>query len=242
MTPLFSIITCTFNAAETLERTLGSVAEQDYQGKELIIIDGGSKDGTLDIARKYELKKLVSEPDRGLYDAMNKGIKAASGDYLIFLNAGDRFHSPTTLSDVAKNLIGNEDVIYGQTAIVDDEGKFISMRQHTAPKNLNWKKFKNGMLVCHQAFWVKREIAMKTPYDLSFRYSSDVDWCIRVMKQSNVLKYTGLTLIDYLNEGMTTTNRKASLKERFNIMKKHYGLPSTVTRHLWFIVRAVIKR
>jgi len=240
--PLFSIITCTYNAERTLERTLQSVAEQHFQDKELIIIDGASKDGTLGTARKYKFTKLISEADRGLYDAMNKGIKAASGDYLIFLNAGDSFHSPTTLEDVAEKLKGNEDVIYGQTALVDDDGKFIGMRHHSAPEHLDWTSFKNGMLVCHQAFWVKREIALKTDYDLSYRYSADVDWCIRIMKDSDVLMNTGLTLIDYLNEGMTTANRKASLKERFNIMKKHYGLPTTVARHIWFAIRAIDRK
>jgi len=244
MRPLFSIITCTYNAEHTLERTLQSVAEQDFQCRELLIIDGASKDSTLEIANKYPetVTKVISEPDRGLYDAMNKGIAAASGDYLVFLNAGDKFHSPTTLSEVAAMLDGKENVIYGQTAIVDNEGKFMGMRHHSAPQNLNWESFKNGMLVCHQAFWVKRSIASNTPYDLSYRYSSDVDWCIRIMKQSGTLKYSGLTLIDYLEEGMTTDNRMASLKERFKIMRKHYGLPSTVSRHIGFAVRAVIKR
>lgn len=239
MTPKFSIITCTYNAGHTLERTLRSVREQTYTNYEIIVVDGASQDGTLEIARKYEPDKLISEPDRGLYDAMNKGIKAATGDYLIFLNAGDKFHSADTLQQAAATLDGTEDVIYGQTALVDNDGQFIGMRHHTAPERLDWQSFKDGMLVCHQAFWARRGIAAATPYDLKYRYSADVDWCIRVMKQSKVLKYTGLTLIDYLSEGMTTTNRTASLKERFHIMRTHYGLPTTIGRHLLFVLRTL---
>jgi hypothetical protein len=95
-----------------------------------------------------------------------------------------------------------------------------------------------GMVVCHQAFIVKRELF--EPYDLSYRFSSDFDWCIRMMKKAKTILNTRLTLINYLNEGMTTTNRKASLKERYRIMVKYYGEPSTFLYHLWFAVRAIL--
>src|SRR5574344_1017779 len=95
--PLFSIITVSFNAEKTIERTITSVEEQIYADKEFILIDGASKDHTLEIAQKHEnaFTKIISEPDKGIYDAMNKGIKAASGCYLCFLNAGDKFHDPS---------------------------------------------------------------------------------------------------------------------------------------------------
>lgn len=96
------------------------------------------------------------------------------------------------------------------------------------------------MLVCHQAFFAKRTLA--EPYDLRYRFSADFDWCIRIMKKSKVLHNTHLTLIDYLEEGMTTRNHKASLHERFRIMAKHYGWLSTVAHHAWFVVRAVVKK
>lgn len=240
-TPLFTIITCTYNAESTLERTIRSVDSQTYPGIEHLILDGRSSDRTLEIAARSQRARIISEPDKGLYDAMNKGISLATGDYLIFLNAGDCFHSNDTLSQVASILGGkNPDVIYGETALVDGDGKFLRMRRLKAPENLNWKSFKEGMLVCHQAFWARTEIARKTQYDLQYRFSADVDWCIRIMKGSNALFNTHTTLIDYLSEGMTTNNRWASLKERFAIMRKYYGLPSTVTKHLCFMVRAVI--
>ena len=230
--PKFSIITVTYNAGKVLEDTIQSVISQTYRNVEYIIVDGKSKDNTLEIADKYRdhISKVVSEPDKGLYDAMNKGIRLATGDYLCFLNAGDELHDNETLQQIVHTLKGTTlpDVIYGETAIVDAEGHFLHMRRLSAPEQLHWKSFKQGMLVCHQAFFARRELAVKHLYDLKYRFSADFDWCIRMMKEAKCLHNTRLTLIDYLNEGMTTQNHKASLKERFRIMTKHYGWISTV--------------
>lgn len=242
--PKFSIITVTYNAGSVLEDTIQSVITQTYKNVEYIIVDGGSKDHTLDIIHKYRehIHTLVSEPDKGLYDAMNKGISLATGDYLCFLNAGDALHEDDTLFQMVHTLTGHElpDVIYGETAIVDEEGHFLRMRRLSAPEELTWKSFKHGMLVCHQAFFARRD--QVEPYDLAYRFSADFDWCIRVMKKSRVLHNTHLVLIDYLNEGMTTRNHKASLCERFHIMCHHYGTLSTLARHCWFLVRSIIKK
>lgn len=244
LTPKFSVITVTYNAAAVLEDTIQSVITQTYHHVEYIIVDGGSTDGTLDIVAQYRdrIATVVSEPDKGLYDAMNKGMRLATGDYLCFLNAGDSFHEDDTLQSIAHSLTGSAlpDVIYGQTELVDSEGHFVRMRRLSAPEHLDWKSFKQGMLVCHQAFFAKRALA--EPYDLRYRFSADFDWCIRVMKRAQTLHNTHLTLIDYLEEGMTTRNRRASLRERFRIMVKHYGWVSTVLHHAWFVVRAVIKK
>ena len=242
--PKFSIITVTFNAGAMLEDTIQSVITQSYRNLEYIIIDGGSKDRTLDIIERYRthIHAVVSEPDQGLYDAMNKGLKLATGDYICFLNAGDELHEDDTLLLMVHSITENAlpDVLYGETAIVDEEGHFLRMRRLSAPERLTWKSFRNGMLVCHQAFFARRDLA--EPFDLKYRFSADFDWCIRIMKKSQALHNTHLTLIDYLNEGMTTRNRKASLKERFRIMCKHYGYISTILRHLGFVIRAVTKK
>jgi glycosyltransferase involved in cell wall biosynthesis len=243
--PKFSIITVTYNAEKVLEDTIQSVIFQTYRNVEYIIVDGASKDHTLEIVNKYHnrINKVISEPDKGLYDAMNKGIQLATGDYLCFLNAGDKFHDSETLQKIVHTLKGQElpDVIYGETAIVDEEGHFLHMRRLSTPAHLNWKSFKQGMLVCHQAFFVNRELAINHLYDLQYRFSADFDWCIRIMKKAKCLHNTRLTLIDYLNEGMTTKNHKASLKERFCIMAKHYGLISTILHHGWFVIRLFYK-
>lgn len=242
--PKFSIITVTYNAAQVLEDTIQSVITQTYKGVEYIIIDGGSKDGTLDIINRYKthIHTVISEPDKGLYDAMNKGIRVATGDYICFLNAGDALHEDDTLLLMVHSITGEvlPDVLYGETQLVDEEGHFVRMRRLSAPEQLTWKSFRKGMLVCHQAFFARHELV--EPYDLHYRFSADFDWCIRIMKKSHNLHNTHLTLIDYLNEGMTTRNHKASLKERFHIMCKHYGYVSTVLHHIGFVFRLLYRK
>lgn len=243
-TPKFSIITVTYNAETVLEDTIQSVIAQTYHHVEYIIVDGASKDGTLAIIDRYKehIARVVSEPDKGLYDAMNKGMRLATGDYLCFLNAGDSFHEDDTLQQMVHSIPPGElpDVLYGETELVDLEGHFVRMRRLSTPEVLTWRSFKQGMLVCHQAFFAKASLS--EPYDLQYRFSADFDWCIQVMKRARTLHNTRLTVIDYLDEGMTTQNRKASLCERFRIMTHHYGLLSTVAYHAWFVLRAVIKR
>ena len=242
LNPKFSIITVTYNAENVLEDTIESVITQTYKNIEYIIIDGASTDSTLAIIEKHKERiRVISEPDKGLYDAMNKGIKLATGDYLCFLNAGDSFHEDDTLQLMVHSIHGNElpDILYGETAIVDNARHFLHMRRLSAPEHLNWKSFKQGMLVCHQAFFARH--TLMEPYNLSYRFSADFDWCIRLMKKAHTLHNTHLTIIDYLDEGMTTQNQKASLKERFRIMVKHYGWLSTVTHHAWFILRLILK-
>jgi hypothetical protein len=173
---------------------------------------------------------------------MNKGMACATGDYLCFLNAGDSFHGEDTLQQTVRTISTEgclPDVLYGETALVDKNRNFLRMRRLSAPEKLTWESFKEGMLVCHQAFFAKRSLA--EPYELRYRFSADFDWCIRMMKKSQQVYNTRLTLIDYLDEGMTTQNRKASLKERFHIMTKHYGLISTVMHHIGFVFRLVTK-
>ena len=243
-TPKFSVITVCYNAEATIEDTIQSVISQTYHHVEYIIVDGASKDRTMDIVNRYRehSASVVSERDKGLYDAMNKGIGLATGDYLCFLNAGDSFHEDDTLQQMVHSIHTPQlpDVLYGETELVDHEGHFLRMRRLSAPEVLTWKSFRQGMLVCHQAFFPRRDLVM--PYDLRYRFSADFDWCIKIMKKSKVLHNTHLTLIDYLAEGMTTRNHKASLKERFRIMTRHYGWTSTLAFHLWFVLRLLLKK
>ena len=236
---LFSIITITYNAVSSLEPTIKSVASQSCPAIEYIIIDGGSSDGTQELIKKYgaNISYWVSEPDKGLYDAMNKGLRAATGHYVWFLNAGDVLKSETVVADMARIAEENKipDIIYGETDLIDANGNVFAERRLKTPKRLTWKSFRMGMLVCHQAFIVKREIA--TEYNLQFRFSSDFDWCIRCMKKAKTIINSKITLVNYQYEGTTTSNRKASLKERYDIMCKYYGVFPTQIRHLWFAVR-----
>lgn len=240
---LFTVITVTYNAEQTLPRTLKSVQEQTYPHIEHIIVDGNSTDGTVGIIKECatDQTKWMSEKDSGIYDAMNKAIAMAKGKYICYLNAGDTFYDKDTVEKIilTAQQYHYPDILYGETVVVNNEGKFLHNRRLKAPERLHWKSFKQGMLVCHQAFIIKRSIF--EPYDLTYRFSADVDWCIRLMKKSKSIVNTHLVMIKYLNEGMTTANRKASLKERYQIMTKHYGAISTFMHHVWFVVRAIIK-
>lgn len=245
MKPKFSIITITYNAASVIEPTLASVAAQSYRNFEYLLIDGGSTDDTVAKAKAsgIEFAHIVSERDNGLYDAMNKGIKLAKGDYLCFLNAGDAFHSSDTLERIVAAIPdGNSlpDILYGETAEVDEKRCFVRMRRLSVPEKLHWKSFKQGMLVCHQAFYARRDLAPL--YDLKYRLSADVDWCIKIMKRSENMVNVGFTVVDYLQNGLSLQNHRASLIERFKIMCRHYGVFSTVMHHIWFVLRAVIKK
>lgn len=255
----FNIITCTYNAEHTIQRTLDSVASQSWHGVRHIIIDGASTDRTMELVERAKQMNegrveyvIVSEKDRGLYDAMNKGLQRAKPDYVLFLNAGDTLHSGETLREIVaplqlppkegeknsqtSNLPG---VIYGDTDIVDAANHYVGKREHNPPEVLTWRSFKDGMLVCHQAFYVRTDIARKVPYDLSYRFSADVDWCIRVMKEveKNGLELYNMRSVvcNFLAGGMSIQNHRASLHERFRIMAKHYGLITTIIKHIKFV-------
>ncbi len=240
--PLISVITITYNAAATLPITMESVGEQTFKDFEHIVIDGASTDDTLAIARSMGTPSLriVSERDNGLYDAMNKGIKFSRGRYLLFLNSGDKFHAQDTLQAYADAIEKkNPDIIYGDTDIVDIEGKRLGPRHLSAPAILTVDSFSNGMLICHQAFMVRKVIAPM--YDTDYRFSADYDWCIRCIKASRPGDRVNLkrVTIDYLSDGLTDNNKKASLVERFKIMAAHYGAMKAIAAHMSFIPRAI---
>lgn len=258
----FTVVTITFNATNVVERTLQSVLSQTYEEVEHLIIDGASTDDTLAKVNAYKQtsddsggghKVIVkSEPDQGIYDAMNKGLSQAVGNYIVYMNAGDFFPEVDTLEQIARRCRLNElpsenlpGVLYGDTNIVDGEGRFLHLRMHRPPERLTWRSFRDGMLVCHQAFYARTDIAKNLQYDLRYRYSADVDWCIRVMKEAENLGLlicnTGIVVANYTEEGTTTVHHRASLMERFRVMCRHYGYLSTIVRHFLFVLRSVTR-
>lgn len=260
MPPLkITVATVTYNAESLIRRTIQSVEEQTYAHVEHIVIDGNSQDGTLELIHHYQERNSVaeipheivclSEPDNGLYDAMNKALDLATGDYILFLNAGDTLHSAATLAQIAAVASQGGQraaVVYGHTDIVDAQGAFIRHRRLEPPERLTWKSFKSGMVVCHQAFFARADLAKRFRYDPRYRFSADFDWCVRIMKaaakEKSRLANSHLVIADYLSEGATTRNHSASLRERFAIMARHYGLLPTVVRHAWFVVRKFLKK
>lgn len=252
-----TVITCTYNAEHEVGRTLQSVLNQTYVSVEHLIIDGQSSDGTLSLVRQYEQQsasssphqvRVISEPDGGLYDAMNKGISLATGDFLVYMNAGDTFAAPDTLERVAAAALGASvlpGVIYGDTDVVDDEGRFVAHRRLAPPEHLTANSFLHGMLVCHQSFYARTMLARQCPYDLAYRYSADVDWCIKIMKSAEHCRLpmvnTHAVLTHFLDGGMTTVYHRRSLCERFRVMCHHYGVARTLLMHGWFALRSVIR-
>ena len=235
--PTITIITICYNAQATISRTLESIQAQTYTELEYLVIDGASKDATLELVSQLAPRAQVfSERDHGLYDAMNKGLKRATGDYVWYINAGDALPSPTTVEElVADAFAGGQmpDVVYGDTRLIDSEGKDLGLRRLRPPHELTWRGCEEGMLVCHQAFIVRRTLAPL--YNLRYRFSSDVDWCIRVLKETKHCYFIDRPIALYLNEGTTTANHRASLIERFEIMSEHYGLWPTLLKHLRFL-------
>lgn len=238
MQPRISIITICYNAASTITRTLRSVSAQTYPNIQYLIIDGASKDNTLELVRELAPEaEIYSERDKGIYDAMNKGLDRATGDYVWYVNAGDALASPTTAEDLVRATCTGDslpDVLYGDTRLINVEDHDLGLRRLRPPHQLDWRSFRSGMLVCHQAFVAKRSISPH--YDLSYRFSADVDWCIRVLKEAKTTAFYPEPIALYLNEGTTTANHRASLIERFHVMRHHYGLMTTVLQHLRFLV------
>lgn len=241
-----SVITVVWNAAAELERTLENLAALDRSAAELevVVIDGGSTDGTPEVMERFgELISYgVSERDGGLYDAMNKGIRAATGDYLWFVNAGDTVFA----RDVLKLVFGDgaplADVYYGETMVVSPSGEALGLRKKRLPRGgLTWRSLRRGMVVCHQSFIVRREIAPL--YDTErYRLAADIDWVIECLKRARSVADTGLVLSCFTTGGVSTRRRRESLGERWDIMVRHYGLPWTLWAHAGFVWGMVLDK
>jgi glycosyltransferase involved in cell wall biosynthesis len=229
--PKLSVITVVYNNVRDIERTMLSVLNQTYPNIEYIVVDGSSTDGTLEIIKRYEsrITKLIIEKDDGIYDAMNKGLAAATGDYILFMNSADEFYVPDTVAKVFS--AGHDaDIYYGETEMIDDKGQSLGQRRHKAPLNFTWRSFKYGMSVSHQAIYIRRSLT--EPYDRQYHLSADIDWIIRAAKKSKKIVNVNQYVAKYQVGGMSKTKHRQSLTERFNIMKRYYGLLPTFFNHV----------
>jgi glycosyltransferase involved in cell wall biosynthesis len=232
--PLISIITVVYNSENYIERTIKSIKEQTSQNFEYIIIDGSSTDETLNIISRYkdDIDVLISEPDKGLYDAMNKGLQQAKGKYVWFINSGDRLFSTDTVERI-ENLYQqypHADIFYGQTLLADENDHVTGMRRKVAPENLTAKSLTMGLVVCHQSILVRREIA--PAYDLSYKIAADYEWVLASLEASKEIVNTYLILSRFLENGFSSHNVKRALKDRLIIMLKHYGFITTAYAHV----------
>jgi glycosyltransferase involved in cell wall biosynthesis len=237
-----SIVTITYNAEKYLERTIQSVVNQSIQDFEYIIIDGKSKDGTLRIASTYKnrINQLISEPDRGLYDAMNKGLKLAKGDFVWFMNAGDEINDNQAIEKIYQAISDKTDVLYGDTYFVNNDGNIQGLRSeitpHHLPKVLKWQDMKLGMLVCHQAFITRKSI---TPLYMENNLSADVDWEIECLKRAKEVKYLDFVVAKYLTGGISNKQLKRSLLDRFKVLRKHFGFMGAFSAHIQILYRGL---
>ncbi|BAV07188.1 Glycosyl transferase family 2 [Filimonas lacunae] len=243
--PIISVITVVYNGAATLEQTIASVKAQTYSAIEYIVVDGGSKDNTVAIIESHTdiVSHWISEKDKGLYDAMNKGMAMATGEYVFFLNADDAFFAPDVLEKMMQ-AGGNADVIYGDVMVMDGEGKDIGLRSevtpHQLPAVLTWKSLQYGMVVSHQAFLVKRAVA--ATYDLQYKIASDIDWMITTLKQAATTVNAGVIVAKFRTGGTSKERQQQAWKERYAILSKHYGAVANFIRHLFIAIRYIIKK
>lgn len=243
--PKISIITVVFNGEDLLEGTIKSVLNQTYPNIEYIIVDGASKDRTLEIIKKYESKISLwkSEPDKGLYDAMNKGLKLATGDFVWFMNAGDWIFEPETVEKMVESYEAETDILYGEVMLVNDERKHLGTRSENTtqklPKKLNKNSLKKGMVVCHQGFLPRREIA---PFYIENNLSADILWVIKCLEQARKVTNTNLILAEYLQGGLSKKQHEKALWDRYEILKNEYGFVSNLWNHFLIFLRAGIHK
>lgn len=209
-----SVITVCYNAVDTLEKTIQSVLEQTYHNIEYIIIDGGSTDGTVEIIHRYVdyLAYWVSEPDRGIYDAMNKGIERATGEWVNFMNAGDYFYNYDVISNVFK-VLQKADVMTGISFMDYPKKK----RLWFPPQELSFLNLYNGTL-SHQASFIRSSLLKKIGYDEKYKIVSDWKFYLQVLILSDA-SYIPLNLIvsRHDNAGVSS-NIEEREKERENIL------------------------
>lgn len=234
MNPKISIITVVYNAKDDLAVTLDSISRLSYDNKEVIIIDGGSTDGTLDVICDFAsfITYWKSEPDQGLYDAMNKGLRVATGEYVWFVNAGDLPYNDDVLDNVFLPTEHYPDIYYGEAMIISTSGEELGLRRKKLPKKLTKNSFKRGMVVCHQGFIVRAAIAPM--YNTNLRYVADIEWVIACIDGAKKIQNTNTVICKFQEGGISTAHKKESLKERWRVMKCRYGLAVTLVSHIGF--------
>jgi glycosyltransferase involved in cell wall biosynthesis len=235
--PRLSIITVTYNAVKELPETFRSIEPVLNPDLELVVIDGGSKDGTVEWiqAHSHQIQTWISEKDKGIYDAMNKGLKLAKGEYVWFLNAGDYLHSANALKEI---LLGQSDydLYYGDTEMISPEGFSLGLRRGGVPAQLNLNTLKTGMKVSHQSLIVRRSIAPE--FDANYRLTGDLDWLIRLVKKD--IKIRNLhQIVSKFTIGVATGQQWwKAMKERWQCLQNHYGFWATLWAHLTIILKA----
>ena len=219
-----SIITVCLNCEELIERTIKSVIDQTYANVQYIIIDGGSTDNTLNIIKKYENKidVVLSERDDGIYDAMNKGIKIATGDLVYFLNGGDFFYNDLVIENVLYNLDQNNDcdILYGDWIYYGNNGTKLNSGYRRDKYEIMWKG------INHQAIFTRRSVFEEDGYfDKKYEIYGDYDWLLRsIIKYKRQIRYINSPIVYYLWGGKSMNAGNKYIYEKYNIRNKYLSL------------------
>lgn len=218
--PLITVVTVVFNGEQFLEGTILSVINQTYDNVEYIIIDGGSTDGTLDIIRKYEhaIDYWVSENDKGLYDAMNKGIDLAIGEWINFMNGGDEFYALSVLSDIFTNRTHQDaQILYGNHQVIYPSGR-IRLVKAGLVKSL-WK----GAQFCHQASFVKADYHKVHKFNLCTKMVADFEFFYKAWKANAQFKFIDVIAARFKASGVSDINRIDSILGRWCLIDKFFS-------------------
>lgn len=228
----FSIITICYNAESEIMETLKSVYTQQYKNYEYIIIDGMSSDNTMSIVKRFQglfdrigiKMRYISEKDRGISDAFNKGIKLAKGDYIGLINAGDML-MPNSLKTINSFLEESDEVIYGKTLFIDKKRNLQYLRPIPQDLDLSLMKY-NGLVFSHQSAFVKRVVYEKYGlYDLSYKIIMDWDLFLLFYNSGVKFRYCDAVLVAMLAGGISTLGTYSMLKEEIRLSKKYNGYP-----------------
>lgn len=211
----FSIITVCYNAESCIEETIKSIIDQNYKNYEYIVVDGASEDNTVNIIKQYSsyITKWVSEPDNGIYDAMNKGISMASGEWINFMNAGDVFADNNVLRSISSQMM-DADIVYGDTMLIYSIGKIIQ-------KPYPLEEITNKMVFGHQATFVKGTYHKKNIFDTSFKSAADFKFLRDSYINGARFQYIPVTVVNYEAEnGVSARFYLRAQKENAVILKK----------------------
>jgi glycosyltransferase involved in cell wall biosynthesis len=217
-----SIITVVYNNKETLVQAIDSVLNQNYSDIEYIIVDGASKDGTVEMINQYEEKitQFISEPDKGLYDAMNKGLSLASGDIVGILNSDDFYTSNEVISKVVDSFIDNScDVVYGNVNYVNkDKPNHVVRKWISGPYKNNY--FEKGFVPAHPTVFVRKKLIHSYKYNLKYKLAADYDWLLRLFRDPYIsIHYEPMEMINMRLGGATSKNWSNILKGNLEIAR-----------------------